>query len=1057
MTGSAGQSCGKVVPLSVTIGSVERVFMALTLFRKKTPTTPEVLDVSRVLKTPASRSEMKDAENSDEVNVPDTENAQRAERAMAAAARVAEELSLKDDSLGTSLDPETMDEDTLRPRPTGPRQVPWQKRVEAALLEDGPAEPAVEKEIPAEPVAAAEPDDLLVVEHDTVPVMDAMEEPGAEKQVAEELAKELADVSAAAPIVAAPAAVSEPKPEKLPRVNAPLLERMTPFALWVSVSLFLSSIIYAVFVGGVSLGVVGLFAGGIFIFATILLIASLTGAYSPLLLAGLLLRRPTAPKAEAQSLAGRDVLAALGLAENLLDADVDARLVTSRDGVVVYANEQYMKIARLAGVVGVTGLPPRIDRLFSQSSGESSKMFRLARAARSGLEADEIITQTMGLQDDGSPQKRRYEISVRPMADKGKHVAWRLREMPVETAKDTFRKAYEAYPRPVLALERSGNIAWLNEAAKELLGVGTIRDVSFSDIILGESKDVVEGLWEDAPEEFEGRVRAKSSDTGNVSVIFTAFTRAGVGEGFVCVEMMPKTALTADKQGVDAAADLTDAPIGVAIVEGDVTSDARLGTVNRLIADSLGAKPGMRLADVLPPDSMRDLLAAMRAKSATKALTRPVDVLVGEGADGQHLRLLARPIKRRRGAYGPRQMVLYAIDVSFQKRMEEDYAHDKRLKAIGKIAGSVAHDFNNFLQAMMGATEFLMRRHPAGDPSYPDLVSIRENAQRARNLTSNLLAFSRKQTLQPEVVSVTELLSDFTPFVQRYVTEKVKVEVDHGRQVGCVKADRSQLELAIMNLAVNARDAMDKGGTLTVRSRRVPAAEIESYGYQVLENIDHVLIEMEDTGPGVPADIADKIFEPFFTTKGEGKGTGLGLSTVHGIVGQLGGRIFLHNRPGEGATFRIFMPALSEEEATAAKPKARKDDGAVQVDDLTGKGRILIVEDEDSVRNIVVRALGMCGYEIVEACDGDEALEIIEDTDEPFDVVLSDIMMPEMDGPTLIQEAGDKLGKAKVIFMSGYAETAMRDKLEEIQDAGYLQKPFTLKKVAAVVKEAMAE
>ncbi|MEM9234440.1 MAG: ATP-binding protein, partial [Pseudomonadota bacterium] len=646
---------------------------------------------------------------------------------------------------------------------------------------------------------------------------------------------------------------------------------MTPLALWVSVSLVLSSLLYATVVGGVSLGVVALFAGGIFVFATILLIAALTGAYSPILLTGVLLRRPTTTKKSAHALAGRDVLSALGLAETVVDADVDARLVTTRDGVVVYGNGQYMRVARQAGVVGMTGLPPRIDRLFSQASGESSKMFRLARAARSGEQADEIITQTMGTGEGGAPRRRRFEVSVRPMADKGRHVAWRLREMAVETARDTFRKAYETYPRPVLALERSGNIAWLNEAAKQLLGVATIRDVSFSDILLGESKDVVEGLWEDTPEEIEGRVRSKGASGGNESVVFTAFTRAGVGEGFVCVEMMPKSSLTTDRGGEDSAFDVTDAPFGVAVVEGDMGTDARLASVNRLFADSLGAEQDMRIADILPPDAMRDLIAAMRAKSSTKALTRPVDIMIGEGADGQHLRIMARPIRRRRGAYGPRQMVLYALDVSFQKRMEEDYAHDKRLKAIGKIAGSVAHDFNNFLQAMMGATEFLMRRHPAGDPSYPDLVSIKENAQRARNLTSNLLAFSRKQTLQPEVVSVTELLSDFTPFVQRYVTEKVKVEVAHGRQVGCVKADRSQLELAIMNLAVNARDAMDKGGTLTISSRRVPANEIPEFGYQVLEAIDHVLIEMADTGSGVPGDIADKIFEPFFTTKGEGK------------------------------------------------------------------------------------------------------------------------------------------------------------------------------------------
>lgn len=1111
--------------------------MALPLFRKKAQSGTEVLDISRVMKTP-SRSTPVENENEEsqdrparasarrfgtaalavpaeeegretDAEAPETEpkTASKAEAfaALEAAARVAEEISREEDSLGTSLDHEALDEAALeRPR-ADKNEVPWRRRDVAIPSEEDltarrrkPAPetpPEADSELsedddalPTEPLAgeAAEPADD---DHDG-PGELASDEPAEVESVAEKVNEDSAEEAEAmsAPETAAevPAAEDEPvltadrsgrrlladvreavnaepaDPLPAPKAKGPgFLERITPFALWFSATLILSSFIYAFIVRGVSLPVAGLFAGGVFTFATILLVASVTGAYSPLLLTGVLLRRPKAPMEVAQGLAGRDVLSALGLAETLLDADVDARLVTGRDGVVVYGNEQYMRLAREAGVVSSTGLPPRIDRLFAQATGESSKMFRLARAARSGLEADEIITQSMGKWQNGSPKRRRFEVSVRPMADHGRHIAWRLREVPIQDAKDSYRAAYEHYPRPVLALERSGNIVWLNKAAKDLLGVGAIRDISISDLFLGEPRDLIDAVWEDDPEEMEGRIRAKSQPGGNVSVIFTPFTRAGVGEGFVCVEMMPKAAMAGPVEGAAAALDVSEAPFGVAMVEGDVGTDAKLTSVNKLFAEALGAKEGMKLSEALPAEALRDLVAAIKAKGQAKALTRAVDVVAGSGADGRHLRLMARPIKRRRGAYGPRQMVLYALDVSFQKRMEEDYAHDKRLKAIGKIAGSVAHDFNNFLQAMMGATEFLMRRHPAGDPSYPDLVAIRENAQRARNLTSNLLAFSRKQTLQPEVLSVTELLSDFTPFVQRYVTEKVKVVVDHGRHVGHLKADRSQLELAIMNLAVNARDAMDKGGTLTIASRRVPAEDVAAYGYEVLEEIDQVLIEISDTGSGVPEDIADKIFEPFFTTKGEGKGTGLGLSTVHGIVGQLGGRIFLHNRPGEGATFRIFLPALSEEEAAAAKPAksngSRSAEPAGTVDDLTGKGRILIVEDEDSVRNVVVRALEMCGYEIIEAADGDEALDIIHEEEEGFDVILSDIMMPEMDGPTLIEEAGDKIGKAKVIFMSGYAETAMRDKLEQIDGAGYLQKPFTLKKVAAVVKDAMAE
>lgn len=842
-------------------------------------------------------------------------------------------------------------------------------------------------------------------------------------------------------------------PSRHPPQGRGLADKLMPVVIWTCILAAVLFVGAAFLRGGADTGVAAILGAGAALVAVLIGLATTSRAYSPMLLAGLLWRRrlfltPTS------KLAGREVVEGLGLAQSIVDCDADARLVTRRDGVVVYANDQYMNLSRSAGVVGVSGLPPRIDRLFGQARSESSKMFRLARAARSGQPAEEIIGQVMALAETGEPVLRRFEVSARPMGDPGKHVSWRLREIEVEDAHDALKAAYAHYPRPVIALEKSGNLTWANAAAFKLIGAPNGTVLALGDFVLGEWSDVAEALWEDEPEEVEGRLKAPG-DAPPISAIFTAFTRGGVGQGFVCVEMLPKAGMIAEAKATDLASDNSEAPFGVAVAAGDVGSDAILTSVNRLFADAFGAESDMRLSEALPQAAVRDLVAALRSKSANQSLTLPVEVVLGEGPTARIFRVYCRPIKRRRGAYGPRQTVLYAVDVSLQKRMEEDHAHDNRLKAIGKISGSVAHDFNNFLQAILGATEFLMRRHPAGDPSYADLVTIREIGQRARNLTQNLLAFSRKQTLQSEVLFVTDFLADFGPFVQRYVTEKVKVELDHGRNVPPVKADKGQLELAIMNLAVNARDAMEKGGTVTISSKRVPADEVEDFGYAVLDPVDYALIEISDTGTGVPEDIAENIFEPFFTTKGEGKGTGLGLSTVHGVIGQMGGRIFLHNRPGEGATFRIFLPAVSDEVAEEVLANRSGNRAKAPVDDLTGKGRILIVEDEAGVRNIVVRALAMCGYEIVEASDGCEALEMIEDDDTPFDVVLSDIMMPEMDGPTLIQEAGDKLQGAKVIFMSGYAEEAMRDKLDAIDGAAYLQKPFTLKKIAATVKDAM--
>ena len=835
-----------------------------------------------------------------------------------------------------------------------------------------------------------------------------------------------------------------------------VFERVAPWVIWVSIGCVAASILYALTMGGASGTAWLMLVGGVVAVAAVLLGGVMTNAFSPLMLTGLLLHRARGKdRMDAVQLAGKDILQPLGIAEDILNVDIDARLVTSRDGVVVYANEAYQRVAADAGVSGASGLPPRIERLFGQSGPESRKVFHLCRSAKSGVATEEIITQMMGAGTDGG-RLRRFEISIRPMNDRGQHIAWRLREQEVEDVVDALSSAYQTYPRPVFGLERSGRISWYNEALAEW--VGTLSgSLDIGDFILGETADLVASLWEeDITEPCEARMRRRKG--GGLDVALTPFARGGVGEGFVCVELQPEQVADAASEAAALSGDMSEAPFGVAMIEGDIGSDARLMDANRMFTESFSIEGNTPLMTACFEEQViRDLASAIKSRSANAALARPVEVRIGEGAAAKIMHLHARPVKRRRGSYGKRQTVLYAVDVSFQKRMEEDYSQDQKLKTIGHLAGSIAHDFNNLLTVIMGSCEFLMRRHAAGDPSYPDLVLIQQNAQRAKNLTSNLLAFSRKQTLQSEVLSVTEMLRDFSPFLNRSVTERVELNVVNGRGLPMVKADKGQLELAIMNLAVNARDAMPDGGQIRIETKHLQAEEISPYGYAVLDEVEHVLIEVSDSGTGVPPEIADKIFEPFFTTKGEGKGTGLGLSTVYGVIGQMGGRIFLDNKPGEGATFRIFLPAYQVDENEAgreetAEPEKRKPETA----DLTGKGRILIVEDESGVRSVIVRSLQMCGYEIVEATDGDEALEMIEDDDKPFDLVLTDIMMPEMDGPTLIQEAGERLKGAKVIFMSGYAEGTMRDKLANIDGAGYLQKPFSLKVVAAKVKEALS-
>ncbi|MEO0879643.1 MAG: ATP-binding protein [Pseudomonadota bacterium] len=828
-------------------------------------------------------------------------------------------------------------------------------------------------------------------------------------------------------------------------------------AIWSGLLVASSSIAYVLFSADKSSGAGLVLLAGVGLLAAAFLVGGALKLFSPLLLTGAMLRQAqgNAPDDAAQ-LAGSEILSALHLAEKVLDTDSDARLITRRDGVVTYANRAYQELSRDAGVMGPAGLPPRIDRLFAQHGAEATKLFRLCRAAKSGAAAEETLYQLMGL--DGGGKRRRFEVILRPIRGADDHMAWRLREMPVEEEEhDALAAAYADFVEPVLAIEKSGQIAWANAAMREKLGAsrGALRHID--DVVLGESAPVVSALWRVDQAPVEARVRRRFGDPADA--VFKAFRRGGVGEGFVCVFVDIDEAATAEPE-VSVSGDMTEAPFGVAVIEGEIGRDARIVKANKAFTDVFGgSKKNAPLARSVAQTALDDLAAEIKRKANAGGAPRAVEAVIkGENNDGpaRYFALFARPVRRRRGSYGVKRTLLYSVETTERKRMEEDYAQDQKLKAIGHLAGEVAHDFNNLLQVVMGNCEHLMLRHPAGDPAYQELVLIRENAQRAANMTKQLLAYSRKQTLTRKVQSITEILLDFSRFLDRAVGEKVKIDLVNGRGLPPVKVDRNQLETAIMNLAVNARDAMaPDGGKLTISTRHITAEDVKAAAVSGLDAQDCVLIEVKDTGPGVPPEIAAQIFDPFFTTKAEGKGTGLGLSTVHGVIGQMGGAIALDSDEGKGATFRIYLPASEgeiehDDEAAAT---ARETAAA----DYTGSGRILVVEDEDPVRAFVVATLERSGYEVIAAEDGVDALDLLEEDKSEFDLVISDVMMPEIDGPTLVERARAEWGlAASVIFMSGYAEAAVRDQLDKIDGAGYLQKPFPMAALGAKVKDALA-
>jgi len=408
--------------------------------------------------------------------------------------------------------------------------------------------------------------------------------------------------------------------------------------------------------------------------------------------------------------------------------------------------------------------------------------------------------------------------------------------------------------------------------------------------------------------------------------------------------------------------------------------------------------------------------------------------------------------------------IVYAVETTEQKALEAQMAQSQKMQAVGQLAGGIAHDFNNVLTAIIMASDLLLTNHRPSDPSFPDIMNIKQNANRAASLVRQLLAFSRRQTLRPEVLNLTDVLADIRMLLSRLVGNDITLTIEHGRDLWPVKADIGQFEQVVVNLAVNARDAMPEGGALAVRTKNVTADECQQYGYRELPPADYVVVEVEDTGTGIPPEVQKKIFEPFFTTKEVGKGTGLGLSMVYGIVKQTGGFIFCDSEVGKGTVFRIFLPrhVQSAAEVSQAQAVAGGNGAAEQPQkakeasrDLSGSARVLLVEDEDAVRMGSVRALTSRGYEVHEASSGTEALEIFRTLDGKVDIVVSDVVMPEMDGPTLLRELRKVQPDIKFIFVSGYAEDAFAKNLPEDAIFGFLPKPFSLKQLATTVKEML--
>lgn len=484
-------------------------------------------------------------------------------------------------------------------------------------------------------------------------------------------------------------------------------------------------------------------------------------------------------------------------------------------------------------------------------------------------------------------------------------------------------------------------------------------------------------------------------------------------------------------------------PFGAALIEAGEPFEEPIveanGAFRAIVGETVPA--GARLADLLAAGTREDV-AACRAAGRPG----PYEVTLATGAKTTaHLYLAPA---------GARTMA-YLVDVTDQKTMQLQLAQRAKMEAVGQLAGGVAHDFNNMLTGIRLRADDLLLRHPLGDPAYDSLVEIRQIEERAADMVRQLLAFSRKATIQRENLDLGEALTNLEVLLRRLLREDVKLATDYGRDLPRILIDRGQLENAVMNLVVNARDAVltGGGGAIRLRAARVGPDEAVDLGFPGGPSGEMALIEVADDGPGIAPEAAAHIFEPFFTTKRIGEGTGLGLATVWGIVKQSEGWICVRSTPGEGAAFRIFLPvhvpplAVEPPESAAPIRAAGRD--------LSGAGRILLVEDEPLVRGIAARLLRARGYEVIEAADGDEALGLARRHAGQIDLMISDVIMPGIDGPALLKAARPFLGPAPVIFVSGYAEAEFSDLLEGESGVSFLPKPLDIQTLAERVKQAI--
>lgn len=593
---------------------------------------------------------------------------------------------------------------------------------------------------------------------------------------------------------------------------------------------------------------------------------------------------------------------------------------------------------------------------------------------------------------------------------------WRLEDM---ADRAIGGRGADTISLPMLTVSRSETVLFMNEALRRLVGerVRTL-DRIFVDLPLrpGEEHEILTT---------EGPMRALVASVENPGgrreiFLLPGLSAPGRDSGPRDFEALPIALLR-----VSAAGRLTEANRSARALLGKVTIGAPLSEM----LEGLGRPVQDWLGDALTGRAERrpEVLRARDAGAETYVhvtLTRVME----DGRPG---------------------LVAVLSDATQLKTLEAQFVQSQKMQAIGQLAGGIAHDFNNLLTAISGHCDLLLLRHDKGDPDYADLVQINQNANRAASLVGQLLAYSRKQALKPKVIDLRDIMSDLTHLLNRLVGERIELSLRHDPALRPIRADKRQLEQVIMNLVVNARDAMQGGGQIRIETENAHLSDPLVRDRATVVAGDYVIVRVIDQGVGIPADRLQKIFEPFFTTKKQGEGTGLGLSTAYGIVKQTGGFIFCDSVEGQGTTFSLYFRAYDQVEEDAVETEAADPRRLPQDND----GVVLLVEDEAPVRAFASRALRLRGYTVIEAENAEQALELLKDPALSVDVFVTDVIMPGMDGPSWVREALKDRPGTRVIFVSGYSEESLIESRERIPNSVFLPKPFSLGELTATVQD----